>query len=198
MIYKAVLTSGVGLLLAVSATAQTNPLPVKKSKNTGLFNITQIGYNAGVGQATYRSDVVLDYRGSVNRFRTTFGYFLNPAVSVGLGFGLDGYHEPSYNTAPLVADVRYYFQPTGNSLFVTGNVGYALKLGAGFERGVTTGLHVGYRVIAGRSTNLLFSVGPEAQQIQDARINVVGPGSFEQIASTIWLKSISFNAGFLF
>ena len=183
---------------AFSVEAQTDLKPAKKNKNVGLFNITEIGYNRGIGQATFRPDVVVDNQGTVNRLRTTFGYFLRPDVSVGLGFGLDGYHDPSYNTAPLVADVRYYHHPTGNSLFVAGNTGYALKLGAGFEQGITAGLHVGYRLILGRSTHLVFSAGPDTQQLRDARILVIGPTSFEEIESTIWLKSLSFNAGFLF
>jgi hypothetical protein len=173
-------------------------VPSKKNKNWGVFNITQIGYNRGVGKIKGDNYVFLN-RGSVFRLRTTFGYFLKPTVSLGLGFGLDGYHNPGYNTAPLVADVRYYLNPTGNSLFFSGNLGYSLKLAEPFAQGIYTSANMGFRSILGKQTHLLLSAGIDGHQIKDAVFYVYDPNrGFERVETNIWLQSISFNAGFLF
>lgn len=199
MTHRLSLVAGLILLLSRPCAAQSTPTPEKKNKNSGVFNITQIGYNQGIGNTRYRDNAEFRNRGYVNRLRTTFGYFVNPNVSLGLGFGLDGYHSPGYNTAPLVADARYYWRPAGNSPFVALNAGYSLKLDYPFEEGMMGSANAGYRFIWGRRTHILLSAGLDLHQIKDARVIIfTSPTSAERFQADIWLKSLSFNAGFLF
>lgn len=63
--------------------------------------------------------------------------------SVGLGFGLDGYRDFDYNTAPFFIDLR-----TGTDkieYFV--EFGYALKLGLEFEEGLMFSGGINYGLI---------------------------------------------------
>ncbi|MBT9391848.1 hypothetical protein KLP40_01625 [Hymenobacter sp. NST-14] len=190
----------VALIFADNTTtfAQQSAVDSKKDRNAGFFNITQIGHNRGIGQYSFRSDAVFQNRGYVNRLRTTLGYFLCPAFSVGLGVGLDRYENPGYNTASLVTDFRYYTRPTASSVFAVATAGYLLLLSNQFAPGATGGLGVGYRFILGRGTHLLLSTGLETHQIRDARLFLLGPTSVETLQSNLWLKSVSFNTGLLF
>lgn len=198
MIKRLLLLIGLTWCLPEQAAAQSAAVGEKKNKNSGWFNVTQLGYSRGFGTARFRDDVVVRNGGYVGRLRTTFGYFVTPHTSVGLGFGLDGYHNPGYNTAPLVADARYYWNPTGNSPFVAANAGYSLGLARAFQRGAVGSANAGYRFIWGRRTHLLVSAGVDVHQIKEARILVFTPSAFERVQNNIWLQSLALNAGFLF
>ncbi|MBT9391849.1 hypothetical protein KLP40_01630 [Hymenobacter sp. NST-14] len=183
-------------LLATSAHAQ--PGPVKKNKNIGLFNITQLGSSSGLGQVRFPGESSFRHPGALSRLRTTFGYFLKPELSVGLGLGLEAYDVPKYAFAPLVADMRYYRRPAQSSLFAVATAGHTVSLTQEFGAGLTGGLGVGYRLIAGRATHLLFSTGLETHQVRDARLSLFYQKSAADQRHTVWLNSVAAHVGLLF
>src|SRR5690554_4151267 len=90
-------------------------------KNERFFNITKFSYitvqevvfdGFGTGENNFSSEDSRAYS-----LQTIGGYFLNPNFSVGVGIGLDGYHNPDFNTLPLFIDLRGYFVNNKNSAF---------------------------------------------------------------------------------
>lgn len=169
------------------------------TNNKGVFNITELGYNRGLGHINYSDGIKVKNSGYVGRFRTIFGYFVNPKFSLGIGAGLDGYHNPSYNTFPLLVDARYYFKIGDLSPFINVDIGYSLKLGAPFEEGIYSGVGVGYKFLQDKKINLLINTGIDFHQIKDARLIAINyPYQYETIRSTVVLTSIFFKFGILF
>jgi hypothetical protein len=147
-----------------------------------FFNLTEIGYGAGIGKVKFENLNGSEKNESTYfRLRTQFGYFISTRLSIGMGLGLDGYHENTFNTAPLFTDVRYYVTDRPQTFFVFANTGYAIPLGNNFEKGFMGGIALG-RKISRRRLTLLPSVGLHVQQLE----------------SVATLKSIQFNFGLMF
>lgn len=71
-------------------------------KKSNLYNITEIGYGTGIGKINFESiDSKTRYDGYFYRLRTQFGYIFTDRLTGGIGFGLDGYHNFTANTAPF-------------------------------------------------------------------------------------------------
>ena len=128
---KSILITIVLLILSANLFAQEKS-PIRK--NQGIFNITEIGYLPSVGNVNY-SGYSVENSAQTYRLRTIFGYFLNPYLSVGLGVGLDGYHDPTYNTMPLFVEGRGYLWNSRNTPYVFLDLGKAIKAGEAFEEG---------------------------------------------------------------
>lgn len=161
-----------------------------KQKESKFYNITEIGYGLGIGKIKLKnSNQKIDNNGYSVRLRTQFGYFLSRQFSVGLGFGLDGYHEVTANTAPLFLDARYYFSHQPKSLFVFLNSGYALPLSSNFETGYMGAIVLGKK-ISTRKLILLPGIGVNIQQLK----NIEYTSGTEDLNIT----TISFNLGLMF
>lgn len=168
----------------------------QKTKQEGYFNITEAGFfkNASANYANERNQNAPN----AGSLRVINGLFLSPQWSVGVGIGLDGYsrqHEAGvfnreyYNTMPAFLDSRYYFMDRRNTPFVFTDVGYSLKLGNNFEKGLIIGIGGGYKFFPGKKTCLIAGLGYNLQQIQDV--------PFAQ-SGKLNLHSASLHAGFLF
>ena len=169
------------------------------TNNRGIFNITELGYSRGFGRINYSDGIKVKNGGYVGRFRTIFGYFIDPKFSIGIGAGLDGYHNPTYNTFPVLVDARYYFKTGDLSPFINVDIGYSLKLGDPFEEGIYSGVGIGYKFLQGKKINFLINTGIDFHQIKDARLLVINyPYQYETIRSTVTLTSIFFKFGLLF
>lgn len=162
-----------------------------KQKKSKFYNITEVGYGHGIGKINLKkSNQKINNDGYSVRLRTQFGYFLNDQFSCGLGFGLDGYHNFTANTAPLFLDVRYYTNPNPQSFFIFSNLGYSIPLSDNFEQGFMGGVALGKRVST-RKLILLPSIGINIQQVKDIPYFTFGTENFN-------LMTISFNLGLLF
>tara|TARA_B110001454_G_C12638239_1_gene400050 strand:+ start:115 stop:759 length:645 start_codon:yes stop_codon:yes gene_type:complete len=120
-------------------------------RNEGFFNITRIGIipltnvkseirDFGLTVTTLPTNKAIAYS-----FNTINGYFFSPNFSLGIGIGLDGYHNPNANTMPLFADVRYYFNDEAKSVYVFADVGSLIKIENGTRRGSMINLGMGYK-----------------------------------------------------
>lgn len=107
-------------------------------KNQGLFGIIQLGYvknhrlvyNYSGQSTTYATE------GShVRSINVLMGYYIMPKkLSVGAGFGIDGFHSPSYGTLPLYLDVRYYFSEKRNTFYARTDYGGYISTGPPFDQ----------------------------------------------------------------
>ncbi len=162
-----------------------------KQKKSKFYNITEVGYGHGIGKINLKkSNQKIDNNGYLVRLRTQFGYFLNDQFSCGLGFGLDGYHDFTANTAPLFFDARYYTNSIPQSFFILSNFGYSVPLANNFEQGFMGGIAIGKR-ISTRKLILLPSIGINIQQVKNIKDFTIGTEDFN-------LVTISFNLGLMF
>ena len=142
-----------------------------EDKNAGFLFITEIAYLSGTGHVTI-DDNKLSNRGLGARMRFIAGHYITSQLSVGLGAGFDGYHDPNSNTIPLFIDARGYLKNARNTPFASVNLGYAVAITDSFEQGLLGNFNVGYKIylgIFGRRSHLLPSLGFNLQQIQRKR-----------------------------
>lgn len=169
-----------------------------KNKSTGFYNITELGYGHGIGKIDFKkSGFEIANESKYFRLRAEFGYFVSNKISIGLGIGLDGYHDYTLNTAPMFIDVRYYLKDKPQAFFLSGNLGYALPLSSNFEQGILAGFTIGKKM-SGRRIILLPSTGLNFQQIQNFSSYSFGSNQGGNKEENIWLTSLQFNLGFLF
>lgn len=122
-------------------------------KNEGLFGIVKLGFGQPLlvdYQQGHETTEVGSSNSSVYSLNVIGGYYIVPELSVGLGFGLDGLHNPSANTFPLYADLRYYSKDEGNSWYGLFDYGRTLKLSDGFKKGEMIRIGVGYKFFTGK------------------------------------------------
>jgi hypothetical protein len=75
------------------------------------------------------------------------GYFLiKNRLSLGMGFGIDGYYNPYISTAPLYGDLRFYLTKKENKPYIHLSLGGNLKIGPRFYRGGYLQLGFGYKL----------------------------------------------------
>lgn len=120
-------------------------------RNKGFFNITRIGI---IPLTSVKSEI-RDFGSTVTElpankaiaysFNIINGYFFSPNFSLGVGVGLDGYHNPNANTMPLFADVRYYFGDKARTTYVFADVGSLIKIENGTRKGSMINLGMGYK-----------------------------------------------------
>lgn len=166
-----------------------------RTKQSKLFNITEVGYGNGLGKIDLKK-IALKVQNESHyfRLRTQFGYFIDNNFSVGLGIGLDGYHNYTFNTAPLFVDVRYYFNSQPQTFFIFSNLGYALPLANNFEQGLMGGISIG-RKMSSRKLLLLPSIGVNIQQLKDVGYDLY---TLSNDHGNIKLMSLQLNLGLMF
>lgn len=168
-----------------------------QSKST-FFKI-EGGYLTGIGNINYDNGVTFVNQSDAYRLRVSYGFYFNDKTSVGLGVGLDGYHNPELNTLPFIFELRRFFKTDSNSPFVFLNLGSALELSEEFEKGLHFSSGIGY-FVAGRRINLIPSIGINIQNIANGKAIIFdsSTGQIETIISKITLNSISLNLGVQF
>lgn len=103
-------------------------------RNEGFFNITRIGVIPLANVKTEISDFGLTVtnpptnKAIAYSFNIINDYFFSPNFSLGIGVGLDSYHNPNVNTMPLFADVRYYFNDEAKNAYVFADVGSLITI----------------------------------------------------------------------
>lgn len=183
------------LLMTVAVYAQDNGVK-DPNKNTGMFGIVQGSFikNYSVihsvsGQHSY--DTPLDARQSVAySLNVIMGYYVIPKkLSLGLGFGLDGYHIPDMNTAPLYGDLRFYLNPKRNTSFLYLDYGGLVKFNETFHKGQMLRLGSGYK----------FFVSKRLCMTADLSFDFKSVSNTDEVFSpkdAIFVKGVAFTVGF--
>lgn len=188
-------------IISASISAQ-NLFEVKKKR---FFSLTELGALYGVGKKNVNSDIIHgsygDYRGYTGRLRTMAGYFIKENLSVGLGIGLDGFHEPDNNTMPFFGDLRYYAKKRANTPYAMFNYGIFLKRNDSFKNGNFYELGIGYRLKLGKKNFAFLATSFNSSKIKNGIMYSVFNG--ETNTSTynfadIRINSISSTVGFMF
>ncbi len=174
----------------LSNAQENNPL-TKQEK--GYFNITELGYYAGLNDRTIQTGPNEFSRtyATVNTIslRNINGLFITNHLSLGVGLGLDGFQIKNgafYNTFQLFGDVRYYFKNQDNTWYAYGNLGKAVKIDPAFQEGLSGGGGIGIKFMPSWKTAILVSAGYQEQEIKTT------PRDRQRI------PSFAFKAGLLF
>jgi len=182
------------IILSLGAFAQEKE---EIKKNTGIFNLTEIGYLPGVGNISY-DNIDIENEANTYRLRTIFGYFLTPHFSLGAGIGLDGYHNPTYNTMPLFIEGRAYLLNNRHSPFFYADIGKAIKAGMEFEEGLFFNTGIGYKFFLSEKFCIHTSIGYNLQHMKEAitwytKTEENGTIQLEEQSTDINMSSISFD-----
>jgi hypothetical protein len=171
-----------------------------KQKKSNFYNITEIGYGTGIGKINFKSiDSKTPYDGHFYRLRTQFGYIFTDRLTGGIGFGLDGYHNFTANTAPFFLYIRHHLTSTQKPYFIFGNMGYSVPFSNNFEKGYILTAGVGKRINTGK-IGCFPSIGFNLQQIQNFSYFTFDPATSLIVFyfDNIVLKTITINLGFMF
>lgn len=168
-------------------------------KQSGYYGQIQFAYHSGLGSIHYDEDFNPVYSGNAFGLTGSFGYFIHPRLSLGMGTGLVGYHNPGHNTFPVFLDLRGYLKDQRNTLFSSLKAGAAVKLSESFSQGMFGSLGLGYKMMKGNIA-LMPSVGLKIQKITEGRAILISPatGQAEDITTVIYLNTLSFSLGLLF
>jgi hypothetical protein len=94
--------------------------------------------------------------------RVKIGYYITPQFSLGAGIGLNGYHNYSINTLPVVLDIRYHPIKTLSGLYAYADIGASVSdsfTTGDFTSGFLSDMGLGYKIHLGKRTSLNPAVG---------------------------------------
>ena len=154
------------LLSSFFSFAQTDSKTKDLNKNKGFFNITKIGF---IAITNLKQDVFIEGEGGfyseldTNKshawsLQTINGYFISPKFSLGIAVGLDGYHNPNFNTLPVLLDIRTYMSDEENSLYAFLDIGPSLRIGgenSQLRKGMVFNIGIGYKFKVGKKLFLI-------------------------------------------
>ena len=189
------------LFMAVVSQAQEPGNVTINNKNTGLFGILQVSYikNYNAYRIISGPDGVQKTDFETKGFHTyslnvIFGYYvISKRLSVGAGFGLDGYHNPDINTAPLYGDVRFYFTSERNVPYIYIDYGGLVQLGQelDFHKGQVARIGLGYKFFVSRKLCMMADVSFAPKSISFTNEPV------SRSDDTFYVKGVGFTLGFL-
>ena len=145
------------LIICQTLAAQTIQEKKDVFRNRGYFNITRFSYTSVnfaeqslfiEGQGSFTTELN-DDKAKAFALETINGYFFSPYFSLGVGTGLDGYHNPNINTMPLFLDSRVYFKDGYNSVFAFMDLGLLAKVSDNFTKGSMFNIGAGYKFSLG-------------------------------------------------
>jgi hypothetical protein len=159
----------------------------------GFFNITELGYHIGFNsrkRTTSSTSYSLSFKdvGALS-LKNICGYFITNHFSLGAGFGAEGFQIKDgdfYNTFQLFGDARYYLKNQDNTWYAYTNLGSAVEIDSGFQKGKLFGLGIGSKFMVGWKTAMVASIGYQEQEIKTI------PQDIQKI------KGISFKVGLMF
>lgn len=162
----------------------------------GWYGKVRAGYNnytrVTAGQFTLGvggQDVVIDDNTHSFGLNLISGYRFNDFLAAGIGIGLDGIHNPSYNTVPLFVDLRVYSSGNENPVYLYVNAGRHFDPGirnSSFQTGGLFGIGVGYQFKIQKVT-LQADVGFHTKNLD------ITPVLIPNGSSSLSLNGISFN-----
>lgn len=172
-------------------------------RNTGFFNITKLGY---ISTGNLRQERFIEGEGNVFSdldnsgahawsIQTINGFFISPYYSLGIGVGLDGHHDPRFNTMPIFLDARAYLSDDGDSAYSFLSIGPTIKLGAAnsdLRKGLLFNLGIGYKFNIG---NQLFLISDIFYSHKTVSLTNEGIGTSDNIIKS---NGIGLNLGVVF
>jgi hypothetical protein len=146
-------------LFVIFITLSATQISLSAQDRKTLWGEVTLGYGRSLGDYGKSYDMPADnmYMASLN---AKVGYYVMPQLSLGVGVGLSGYHNPIINTLPVFAEARYSVK-RAPKLFAYLNAGASLGGGA-YSSGATIGAGAGYSIKLGRRIALNPSIGYNA------------------------------------
>lgn len=86
-------------------------------------------------------------------------YYLTPVFSLGAAVGLNGYHNPNYNTLPIFIDLRYHFVKSLPKLFAFADIGGSFSSNGDYTKGFISEIGAAYKIPLGKRISLNPSLG---------------------------------------
>jgi hypothetical protein len=173
-------------------------------KNKKFFSIVELGIYKGLDLSTDYPSGISGSDAYAKRLRLVTGYFLNPHLSAGIGFGADRYECPGANTLPLFLDLRGYLQDAKNTPFVFFDFGKTIVFSSQAQEGgnLFDG-GVGYKFFVWRKTCLITKIGYNYFNNKEWTWQSTDMTSLNPAAETyrwFYLKreSITFSIGLMF
>ena len=80
--------------------------------------------------------------------QTINGYFISPYFSLGIAIGIDGYHNPKFNTLPVMLDIRTYMSDEEDSFYAFLDIGPSIRIGgenSDLKKGMVFNIGAGYK-----------------------------------------------------
>ena len=134
-----------------------------QSVNKGFFGTVEAKYMQGFNPNSEE----LSFKPYGKSLRLMVGYFVNPHLSAGIGFGADRYESYGVNTLPLFADFRGYLKDKGNTPYVFADAGYAVRFSVAQERGFLIDAGLGYKFLSSKKIGMTVAVGYNYKQFPD-------------------------------
>ena len=173
MIIKYYLSIVVLLVLLTKQEVYAQETETRNKQEKGFFNITELGYYAGVNDRKTQIDQRTIARSVKDVYtlslRNITGVFLTNKISLGVGVGLDGFQVKNsdfYNTFQLFGDARYYFKNQDNTWYVYGNLGSAVKIDPVLSKGLSGGGGIGCKFMVSWKSAMIASFGYQEQNIK--------------------------------
>lgn len=189
------------VLLSAYSFSQETEKYVDENRNEGFFNITQFGY-INLNEAkleTFSSsngnvvtDLPLD-NASAYFLQTINGYFIDPFFSVGLGVGLDGYHNPNFNTLPVFLDLRLYLSDDMSSPYVFMDIGTLVKFEGNKNNGTLFNIGLGYKISLNKKRLMIITdLSYNYKAISNDGLSLRNSNSWTQLRGTALTLGIIF------
>ncbi len=191
------------LLTTLLNFAQTDSDNRDVNKNEGFFNITKIGYitNTSVKQELFiegEGNIFSELDNSESHawsLQTINGYFISPYFSLGIAIGLDGYHNPNFNTLPVLLDIRTYMSDEEDSFYAFLGIGPSLRIGgenSQLRKGMVFNFGVGYKF---KVAEKLFLISDLSYSHKTVSLTGEGIGTSDNI---IKANGVGLNLGIIF
>ncbi|WP_340154728.1 hypothetical protein [uncultured Winogradskyella sp.] len=191
------------LLTSILSFAQNNSENKDFNKNEGYFNITKIGYIKVnelrqevhiPGEGTFFSEPDTDNSHAWS-LQTINGYFISPYFSLGIAVGLDGYHNPNFNTLPVLLDIRTYLTDEEDSFYAFLDIGPSLRIGgenSELRKGMVFNIGAGYKFKVAENLFLISDISYSHKTIS-LTDEWIGTSD-----STIKANGVGLNLGIIF
>ena len=134
-----------------------------QSVNKGFFGTVEAKYMQGFNPNSEE----LSFKPYGKSLRLMVGYFVNPHLSAGIGFGADRYESYGVNTLPLFTDFRGYLKDMGNTPYVFADAGYSVRFSQAQDRGFLIDAGLGYKFLSSKKIGMTVAVGYNYKQFPD-------------------------------
>jgi hypothetical protein len=191
------------LLTTILSFAQKDSDNGDVHKNQGFFNITKIGY---ISSSSVKQELFIEAEGNLFSeldnseshawsLQTTNGYFISPYFSLGIAIGLDAYHNPNFNTLPVLLDIRIYMADEEDSFYAFLDIGPSLRIGgenSTLRKGMVFNIGVGYKF---KVAEKLFLISDLSYSHKTVSLTDEGIGTSDHI---IKVNGVGLNLGIIF
>lgn len=152
-----------------------------------IYFLTELSYLDGlsISGAVNASDP-----GYAVGLRIGAGFIPNSKWSFGLGGGLDGYHNPNYNTVPLFVDIRHLPALFGGKWILALKGGFTPGDSNSLSKGVFLEPSIGYTLLQLKKVDVNLSLVYKSQRI-DHQLNMNGD------ENRVRINSLGFNVSFV-